>query len=143
MNESTRKALTIYLGECWKTTCFECSFCRQSLYNNETDYCERIADRWHGNKNHFTKETAIPCRAVFKQNNRSFTTPDDADALRRKMVEKGDFWGLDSFLDWADTKWESDCKWDEQGKLIDDNFINYLMENFNELAGEFITGKEG
>ena len=68
--------------------------------------------------------------------NRTFTTPDDMMALKDKLVEKGEFWGLDSFLDWADNKWDTmpDTEDNYPG-----NFIDWLMNptRFCALVGEW------
>ena len=36
---------------------------------------------------------------------KSFRTPDDYFACVRRLEELGQLYGLDSFLDWADSKW--------------------------------------
>ena len=122
MNEQTRKALTLYLGECWH----DIGHMRNALDCNNHDELNQWSER---------DKTVV--RNYF--NNRDFTTPDDADALRRKMVEKGD---CGKFIIFTITKWRS-------GQYLDDwtpctpDIINYLMENFNELAGEWIEGRKG
>ena len=68
---------------------------------------------------------------------RTFTTPDDMMALKDKLVEKVEFWGLDSFLDWADNKWDTmpDTEDNYPG-----NFIDWLMNpaRFCGLVGEWL-----
>jgi hypothetical protein len=52
---------------------------------------------------------------------RNFDTPDDFFAVFRKLEERGDFFGLDSLLDYADTKW------DAVSYVEDDNFFQWLL----------------
>lgn len=111
MNDQTRKLLTEYLGECWD--------------ENEKTFPYKRETNSHG-------------ESITVNRNRSFTTPDDADALRRKMVEKGD-WA--DFIDYA---YINNFKTIRIMSEAVYDFINWLIEptHFCELAGEFITRKE-
>jgi DNA polymerase III delta prime subunit len=64
---------------------------------------------------------------------RDFNTPDDADALRRKMDEKGDW---EEFIQSIYGRYPHSIIKVGLGK-----FAYYLMENFNELCGQWIEEK--
>jgi hypothetical protein len=118
MNEETRRRLTEYLGECWH------NFGGPSnSFPNGTPFCLKCFQYiWLGAKH------------------RTFTIPDGMDALRRKLVEKGDDrkfeeWALDKYLNYR-------ADW----KLCDPilTFVFWLMDptRFCSLVGEYLERKE-
>lgn len=93
---------------------------------------EYLGECWHNTRLIVTHCDTCKCAAV----NRTFTTPDDMDALRRKMVEKGK---IGSFINWG--LHDYPC---EPGNNIDlFDYFSWLMEpeRFCELAGKWIEGK--
>jgi len=125
MTDEMRKLLTEYLGECW----------------------HEAGRNPHGNPRYvpICQKCKVDLEQLFGDYHRCFDLPVDMNDLRRKLAENKEFWGLDSFLDWADTKWDHESSFDELGYVIDDNFTNWLMdpERFCFLVAEWLKEKEG
>jgi hypothetical protein len=115
MKDSIRKKLTLYLDECWHEP-LDGKF----VVGIRCGFCGHVPSRFSS------------------MDNRTFDNPVDADALRRKMNEKGDW---ERFVAFCITGWKEhhphgDVDWIPHTPEI----INMLMENFCDLAGEWIGG---
>lgn len=118
MDNGTKKRLTQYLGE-WH----EVRIIRDSGYGRSTCSC--------GNSGYSVRTT---CATV---EDRTFTTPDDMDALRRKLVEKGDWIDFHKFSQKA---WRQQ---NEKGRLNEEAWFSlFLFNNLSSLAGEYLVSKE-
>ena len=115
MKESTRKALTLYLGECWH---------------------EKRCPTGNIAEMHTCKKCGCAYHPLY--GSRTFTTPDDADALRRKMVEKGDW---REFIIFSYDKYPLAKSFDSTIRETIYGFTNYLMDNFNELCSKWLEEK--
>ena len=120
MTDEMRKLLTEYLGECFHEWG---SFTKHPTKNIESiPKCQKCGDirKYNGDTEH-----------------RTFLDPRDMDALRRKLVEKGDW---DDFIESVyDGPWDKIC-----GRDTKSEFIGWLMdpERFCSLVGEWL-GAEG
>jgi hypothetical protein len=105
MNDDMRKRLTEYLEECW----------------HELSGPQPIDRCVHCDKLKYTIH------------NRTFTTPDDMDALRRKLVEKGD---------WIKFQIVAHEAWKKERS--DEYYVAWLMEpeRFCSLVAEWFEEKE-
>jgi len=125
MEEVMRKRLTIYLGEPWHEilVCPKCGFTSSRRMN----FC-------------FCKP---PVRVTENGGkNRTFTTPNDMDALRRKLVEKEDWADFHKYArhvfckDYVTVCGREDMEADFNAWLFD-------ATNGCPLVGEWLERKEG
>lgn len=124
LTDEKRKRLTSYLGECWHEWIVAYP---QEGEDESTDY------RYRGHKcakcNTYYPVQLNDGPLIFH----SFTTYEDLGKLKDKLVENGEFWGHNSFLDWANNNWEHDY-------TSDDNFMEWLLDpsRFCGLVAEWL-----
>jgi hypothetical protein len=122
MNDEDRKLLTEFLSECWHEQ--DSGWIGDGIHpqSYEVFYCVKCKMEKHN--------IPIP--------QRTFATPRDMVDLKDKLVEKGMFSGLGSFLDRADTRWNT---------LIDehtDDFVDWLFNapRFCQRVADFLKKEE-
>jgi hypothetical protein len=116
MTDEMRELLTNYLEECWHIP--------KISSRAYVTRCERCGTAYY----------------PVTEMHRTFTTPDDMDALRRKLVEKGDF---RKFLEegaWVHYETDVDTARIRKIKLKETCYIEWLMEpeRFCSLVGEWL-----
>ena len=153
MLDETRRLLILFIGECWhekpKQPCGwdrkECSEPCNLIENGEKwDTCP------HGKK-HYT-------HWVYPDRNRSFTGPQDAQAVKDKLVEKGLWRSFEDYINsiWVENEWKpfalnhhaggkSQCKTVMQWlwSYTRDSAGNITGYRLCELVGEFLKGRNG
>jgi len=115
MNDEMRKVLALYIGECWHEF-------KEDLTLDKRKYIQWRCSKCNSPYN--------ACKVV-----RKFTTPDDAHAVFKAMVDKKDWAEFEDFLD---------DKWNEQVAQPSWSPMSWSHDPviFCTLAGEWLM-KEG
>jgi len=116
MNDDDRKALTLYLGECWHEPDSECALGRE--YNGGG----------------MMKQKCLKCGCLLSttyqiyEDNRTFDTRADMMDLYEAIVKRGEFSSIFNYL-------HGKCDWKELDP-IRDNVFEYLFKWIICLSGE-------
>jgi hypothetical protein len=123
MNNDMRKRLTEYLGECWHT---HKGVTMSRNHGPSLQKCSKCSDE------------VTPYD--FGDPNRTFTDARDMDALRRRLVEKGEWQNFFHYTQ-SDYRRGLNLTWHQ---FNESEFTNLLMQadKFCSLVGEWLEGKE-